>query len=710
MSIRFPRRRANPPPPRPSERSPSSCRSPSSPPSRSSPRTAGLGSPTIPDGDVAVVDEVDDGTVSQEDFDRGIDQAAAQLGLEEVAARRRSAVPADPRPGDAGAAPRDLGRGRGRRSRHHGHRRRDRRRARDDQGAELRQPRGVRALQEGVEVHRRGHRPSGRADPAARPARGGDRPGAARDHRRRGRGLLRDQHRELQPARQPRRARDPQLLRGEGRAGEGGARGRRLRRRLGGRAKKYSQDQASKDRGGLLEGLVEGQGDPALEGQAFDAAEGELVGPFETDRGFYLLQVQEATEASTQPLDEASKAHPASSSRSARQQRIASDFQADFVDKWTARTFCEPEVAIQLCELRGPGARAGERRLSPEQPDAAARRLHRSRIEPGTAAPEPRRQAPAAGGRRRRHARAALLRRRAAPRGNRPDPARPGPRRPTGRRAADRGRATDRRRAARRGRRPPAPRRRPDRAARRAADGPSRGAEARSPASTRSRAACVASAPGIAPRTSARSSRTRSRRPTSSPTPPRAGDDAKLLDELGDVLFQVHFLSLLLEERGAGDLAAVAEGTTEKLIRRHPHVFGEATAEDSGEVLANWDRIKREQEGRARAPVRGRSREPAGASCTRASCSAGPPAAGGRRARRRRGRRDPGEASGAAPRRARGWRRPAASGRRARRGRGGGRRAALRRAWISPAPRAATRSWRCGPRRSVFRTDAVSGS
>ena len=54
-----------------------------------------------------------------------------------------------------------------------------------------------------------------------------------------------------------------------------------------------------------------------------------------------------------------------------------------------------------------------------------------------------------------------------------------------------------------------------------------------------------------------------------------SGDDAKLLDELGDVLFQVHFLGLLLEERGAGDLAAVAEQMTEKLIRRHPHVFGE---------------------------------------------------------------------------------------------------------------------------------------
>ena len=78
-----------------------------------------------------------------------------------------------------------------------------------------------------------------------------------------------------------------------------------------------------------------------------------------------------------------------------------------------------------------------------------------------------------------------------------------------------------------------------------------------------------------------------------------SGDDAKLLDELGDVLFQVHFLALLLEERGAGDLAAVATQMTEKLIRRHPHVFGEVEATDADQVLANWDRIKQEKEGRA---------------------------------------------------------------------------------------------------------------
>jgi uncharacterized protein YabN with tetrapyrrole methylase and pyrophosphatase domain len=75
------------------------------------------------------------------------------------------------------------------------------------------------------------------------------------------------------------------------------------------------------------------------------------------------------------------------------------------------------------------------------------------------------------------------------------------------------------------------------------------------------------------------------------------GDDAKLLDELGDVLFQVYFLSLLLEERGEGSLAEVAEHCRAKLIRRHPHVFGDVEADTAGEVVRNWDQIKRDVEG-----------------------------------------------------------------------------------------------------------------
>ncbi len=76
-----------------------------------------------------------------------------------------------------------------------------------------------------------------------------------------------------------------------------------------------------------------------------------------------------------------------------------------------------------------------------------------------------------------------------------------------------------------------------------------------------------------------------------------SGDDAKLLDELGDVLFQVYFLSLLLEERGEGSLAEVAEHCRQKLIRRHPHVFGDRAAETAGDVVRNWDQIKRDEEG-----------------------------------------------------------------------------------------------------------------
>jgi uncharacterized protein YabN with tetrapyrrole methylase and pyrophosphatase domain len=79
-----------------------------------------------------------------------------------------------------------------------------------------------------------------------------------------------------------------------------------------------------------------------------------------------------------------------------------------------------------------------------------------------------------------------------------------------------------------------------------------------------------------------------------------ARDDAKLIDELGDVLFQVHFLSLLLEERGAGDLAEVAEHCRRKLINRHPHVFGETEVADAAEVLRNWDQIKLTEPGRER--------------------------------------------------------------------------------------------------------------
>ncbi len=77
-----------------------------------------------------------------------------------------------------------------------------------------------------------------------------------------------------------------------------------------------------------------------------------------------------------------------------------------------------------------------------------------------------------------------------------------------------------------------------------------------------------------------------------------SGEPEKLLDELGDLLFQTSFLALLLEERGDGDWAEVARAITVKLIRRHPHVFGEAEATTAGQVRRNWEQIKSDQEGR----------------------------------------------------------------------------------------------------------------
>ena len=72
----------------------------------------------------------------------------------------------------------------------------------------------------------------------------------------------------------------------------------------------------------------------------------------------------------------------------------------------------------------------------------------------------------------------------------------------------------------------------------------------------------------------------------------------KLLDELGDLLFQVYFLALLLSEQGLGDLGDVARNAHDKLVRRHPHVFGGPEVSSAGAVRRRWERIKTEQEGR----------------------------------------------------------------------------------------------------------------
>lgn len=74
------------------------------------------------------------------------------------------------------------------------------------------------------------------------------------------------------------------------------------------------------------------------------------------------------------------------------------------------------------------------------------------------------------------------------------------------------------------------------------------------------------------------------------------GDSRALREELGDLLLQVIFHAQIAAEEGRFDLGDVAIGLREKLIRRHPHVFGELIARDAATVVRNWERLKGEEE------------------------------------------------------------------------------------------------------------------
>ncbi|MEL6139547.1 MAG: nucleoside triphosphate pyrophosphohydrolase [Cyanobacteria bacterium J06628_6] len=75
------------------------------------------------------------------------------------------------------------------------------------------------------------------------------------------------------------------------------------------------------------------------------------------------------------------------------------------------------------------------------------------------------------------------------------------------------------------------------------------------------------------------------------------GDRADIAEELGDLLLQVMLQSQIFSEEGAFDIGDVAEGIAEKLIRRHPHVFGDSLAETPEEVKQAWEKIKAEEKG-----------------------------------------------------------------------------------------------------------------
>ena len=79
----------------------------------------------------------------------------------------------------------------------------------------------------------------------------------------------------------------------------------------------------------------------------------------------------------------------------------------------------------------------------------------------------------------------------------------------------------------------------------------------------------------------------------------RGPDDTKLLEELGDVLFQVAMHAAIAEEEGRFDAARVSEAAAAKMVARHPHVFGDERVADAAEVLRLWERRKAEEAARA---------------------------------------------------------------------------------------------------------------
>jgi tetrapyrrole methylase family protein/MazG family protein len=74
-----------------------------------------------------------------------------------------------------------------------------------------------------------------------------------------------------------------------------------------------------------------------------------------------------------------------------------------------------------------------------------------------------------------------------------------------------------------------------------------------------------------------------------------SGDDGKFTEEMGDLLLQIVFHSQIAKEEGRFTVSDVIRGVHDKMVRRHPHVFGEKRAKNAAEVLKNWEQIKREE-------------------------------------------------------------------------------------------------------------------
>jgi foldase protein PrsA len=114
-------------------------------------------------------------------------------------------------------------------------------------------------------------------------------------------------------------------------------------------AKQYSTDPTTKSTGGLRQGVAQGQSEPALDDQLFGAEPQQLIGPFKGQNGYYLIEVDKITPEKTTPLSKQVISQIRSQLASVKQQEIAQNFQTDFTDKWRSRTFCTDEFLNERC-------------------------------------------------------------------------------------------------------------------------------------------------------------------------------------------------------------------------------------------------------------------------------------------------------------------------------------------------------------------------
>ena len=114
-------------------------------------------------------------------------------------------------------------------------------------------------------------------------------------------------------------------------------------------AKEFSTDEATKESGGVREGVTEGTFGPELDPQVFDAPVGEVEGPVQTPQGFYVFQVDSEEDARTIPFDEARAQIEEQLSGQVQQEAFAA-FLADYRDRWTELTVCAEDYLIDRCD------------------------------------------------------------------------------------------------------------------------------------------------------------------------------------------------------------------------------------------------------------------------------------------------------------------------------------------------------------------------